>query len=71
MTDENQALKDALEQLKRLNAALQVVKEQANDTGLWSVPMFTKQNVVVAHLQQELRRLHRVLEGEDDEENSK
>jgi hypothetical protein len=36
-----------------------IVDEQAEDPGLWLVDM---DNIVVAYLQQELRRLHRAIE---------
>jgi len=39
-----------------------VVDEQAEDEGLWSVPLGPTQPIVEAYLQQELRRLHRVIE---------
>ena len=48
------------EKLDRFAAALEIVLEQALDDGLW----FAAQTASEAHLQQELRRLHAVIEGE-------
>lgn len=45
--------------LNRWRAAHQLVQHQANDDGLWLVT----DDVVTAYLQQELRRLHAVIEG--------
>lgn len=46
--------------LERLEAALKLVKKQADDHGLW----FTAKTAPEAYLQQELRRLHAAIEGE-------
>jgi hypothetical protein len=43
----------------------QVVDEQADDEGLWCKP----ETIVEDYLQKALRRLHRVCEGEPDEES--
>ena len=40
-----------------------VIEQQANDEGLW----FNAQTASEAYLQQELRRLHAIIEGEKDE----
>ena len=45
----------------RLAKALWIVREQANEPSLWCVA----ENIVEAHHQQELRRLHAAIEGED------
>lgn len=44
------------------DAIMEVVNEQADDDGLWSVPFYGLQPIAEAHLQQELRRLHAVIE---------
>jgi len=41
---------------------LTVVKEQAENDGLWSLPLNELQPITEAYLQQELRRLHAVVE---------
>lgn len=45
-----------------LTAIKACVDEQAEDEGLWSVPVQGTQRIAEAHLQQELRSLHRVIE---------
>lgn len=47
----------------RLHNALELVKKQAEDDGLW----FQAQTAPEAYLQQELRRLHKVIEGQSEE----
>lgn len=47
---------------ERLEAIEKVVKEQAEDGGLWGVPLHGLQPITEAYLQQELRRLHHVIE---------
>lgn len=44
---------------ERLAAIRAVVDEQAEDEGLW----FVSESISEAYLQQELRRLHAVVEG--------
>ena len=45
-------------------AARSLVDEQAEDEGLWSVPLVDgTQSIVEAYLQQELRRLHAIIEA--------
>jgi hypothetical protein len=44
-----------------LARARRIVAEQAEDAGLW----FIAEHAPEAYLQQELRRLHRVIEGEE------
>lgn len=46
--------------LDRLRAAQRLVEEQAEDEGLWFIAMTAPE----AYLQQELRRLHAVIEGQ-------
>jgi hypothetical protein len=41
-----------------------LVNEQAEDEALWSVPAEGTQSISEAYLQQELRRLHGLIEGE-------
>ena len=41
---------------------MEVVNEQADDDGLWSVPLEGLQPIAEAYMQQELRRLHAVIE---------
>lgn len=48
------------ERLARIRA---IAAEQAEDDGLWSLPM-GQQPIMEAYLQQELRRLHAVIEDE-------
>lgn len=45
-----------------IRAPLALVKKQANDEGLWSVPMGRLQSIAEAHLQAELRKLHYAIE---------
>ena len=47
----------------RLGRAEELTKRQAEDEGLW----FQAETAAEAYLQQELRRLHRVVEGGDAE----
>lgn len=57
------ALLDMIEELQKKIGEIQtMVNEQAEDPGLWSFPMDRPQYISEAHLQQELRRLHRVIE---------
>ena len=49
---------EAYEHLARIRA---VMDEQAEDEGLW----FEAQTITEAYLQQKLRRLHAVIEGEE------
>lgn len=51
---------DAL--LKAMKSIQDKVNEQAEDEGLWSVPFEGLQPIVEAYLQQELRKLHAVIE---------
>ncbi len=39
---------------------MQVVNEQANDVGLWFIPVYITEDI----LQRALRRLHAVIEGD-------
>ena len=48
--------------LERLIAIKEVVDEQKKNKDLW----WTDGDACPAHLQDELRRLHRVIEGKDD-----
>ena len=48
----------------KLDRIIALVNEQAEDEGLWTVPIPPqRQSIVEAYLQQQLRRLHRVIEG--------
>ncbi len=47
-----------------------VVNEQAEDEGLWSVPAEGLQPIAEAYLQQELRRLHAVIEESAQDSDS-
>ena len=49
----------AQEGLNRWRAAYKLVQYQVNDDGLW----FITDDVTIAYLQQELRRLHAIIEG--------
>lgn len=40
-----------------------LVSEQAEDEGLWGVPLAGTQPITEAYLQQELRRLHAAVEA--------
>ena len=55
-TDEDVALL-----IKRIDAAREIVDEQAEDDGLW----FVARTMPEAYLQQELRRLHAAIEEND------
>lgn len=57
LRSENARLRTALEEIQS------VVDEQAEDEGLWSIPMDRPQYIAEAHLQQELRKLHHVIEA--------
>lgn len=67
---ENERLKDSL--MKILN----LVNQQAEDEGLWSLPLCEcgqldcpqtpKQRIAEAYLQQELRKLHALIENETE-----
>lgn len=48
------------EKLKKIR---EVVNEQAEDEALWSIPIGRLQNIAEAYLQQELRKLHALIEG--------
>lgn len=51
----------------RYDAALSLVLEQAEDEGLWLLPHginYLQGGIVIAYLQQELRKLHAVIEGD-------
>ena len=50
----------AQDRLNRYHKAWELVQRQAEDDGLW----FLTDNIEVAYLQQELRRLHAVIEGD-------
>lgn len=52
----------AQDRLNRWHAAYKLVQRQAEDDGLW----FITDDIKIAYLQQELRRLHRVIEGEKE-----
>jgi len=54
---EREALRTVIE---RLENALRLVELQAKDEGLWFIPNFITED----HLQQALRQLHKVIEGE-------
>lgn len=54
---DNQGLAERLAEIDAL------VEAQAEDEGLWSVPAEGTQRIAEAYLQQELRRLHAVIEG--------
>ncbi len=47
----------------KLHDALELVKEQADDPGLW----FQAETAAEAYLQQELRKLHMAIEGQSEE----
>ena len=49
---------------RQLSAIRALVDEQAADYGLWGVPIGRLQPITEAYLQQELRRLHALIEGE-------
>lgn len=50
-------------QVERLEKARELVAQQANDRGLWFLSLTAPE----AYLQQELRRLHAVIEEQSDE----
>jgi len=50
----------AQERLNRWHKAYALVQEQSEDEALWCLT----DNIELAYLQQELRRLHAVIEGE-------
>lgn len=52
----------AQDRLNRWHTAWSLVQSQAADDGLW----FLTDDVTIAYLQQELRRLHRVIEGDKE-----
>ncbi len=41
-----------------------LVAEQSDDELLWSLPVNSRQSIAEAHLQEELRRLHEIIEQE-------
>lgn len=48
----------------KLTELKELVEEQANDEGLWSLPLVEgTQPIMEAYLQQELRRLHAAVEA--------
>lgn len=49
------------EKLKKIQ---EMVNEQAEDPGLWSMPIGRPQYISEGHLQQELRKLHELIEEE-------
>ena len=55
------------QQPESVEKVLAVVNEQAEDEALWGVPVGRLQSIVEAYLQQELRRLHQVIEDEFEE----
>lgn len=48
---------------RHVHKILKLVDEQANDEGLWSIPIDRLQSISEAYLQQELRKLHYVIEN--------
>lgn len=46
-----------------------IVDAQAEDEGLWGVPLEGTQPITEVYLQQELRRLHAVIEEQTDPDN--
>jgi len=50
---------------QRCKKALTLVKKQAQDDALW----FIAESITEAYLQQELRKLHAVIEGDYDKAN--
>lgn len=50
---------------KKWDKVKAIVNEQANDVGLWSMPLDRQQTIYEAHLQKALRRLHAEIEGEE------
>jgi hypothetical protein len=70
-----QAIEDTISQVNNWRAKYEnrgaklakiraLVDEQAEDPGLWSVPVGRQQYISEAHLQQELRKLHALIEEE-------
>ena len=59
MSSEVERRRDAESSLRAIRA---VVDRQAEDEGLWSVPLDGLQPFAEAYLQQELRHLHKVIE---------
>lgn len=55
---------DSAELKKRFDTALALISEQAENQGIW----FVAQTAPEAYLQQELRRLHEVIEGKSQEQ---
>ena len=61
---EYDSMKDQVFNLREtINKIKKIVHEQAKDEGLW----FISERAPEAYLQQELRKLHAVIEGGDDE----
>lgn len=60
-------LQEVRDEIERLRAAEKLVSEQAEDEALWAVPVYGKQSIVEAYYQQELRRLHAVIENKSPE----
>ncbi len=59
-----EALCQRVEELEaKLNCIQSLVDEQAQDEGLWAVPALGTQRIAEAYLQQELRKLHAVVEA--------
>jgi len=56
---EREAPTDAREKLAKIRA---LVDEQAENEGLWAIYPFGQQPIAEAYLQQELRRLHALIE---------
>lgn len=57
------SLRERIVELEKRNTAIKtVVDAQAEDEGLWGIPSPGEQSIVEAYLQQELRRLHAVIE---------
>lgn len=52
---------DAKTRLERYHAAFDLVQKQAEDDALWLLEV----SITEAYLQQELRRLHAVIEGKE------
>jgi len=52
---------DAKTRLDRYHKAWDLVQKQAEDEGLW----FISESITESYLQQELRRLHKIIEGEE------
>ena len=54
---------DEKTRLRRYHDAWELVQKQADDDGLW----FCAENISEAYLQQELRKLHSIIEGEEND----